>query len=288
MSSGNISEIKEIVNPIRSEWIKKLRAKFGLLPNFIIIGIQKGGTTSLYQYLSHHPYISASACKEIHYFSNHYNKGIDWYRSFFPTVFYKFFLQIFAGKSILTGEASPSYLFRPHAAKRIYELLPHCKLVILLRNPVDRALSQYVQHRKSGKVLESLESVILRAKKEYPEQFQKMQEDKTYKGESCLSLLKKGIYIEQIKEWQKYFPKEQMLILKSEDLFSEPNQVYQEVLDFLDIPPYELEHYRVFNKGKYEKFNVKISPELRKELVEFFQPHNETLYDFLGKDFAWE
>ncbi len=154
MSSKNVPKVKGVVNPIQSEWRKKLREKFGLLPNFMIIGIPKGGTTSLFNYLSRHPDVAMSVRKEINYFSNNYNKGLGWYRSFFPTVFYKLFLQIFIGKSILVGEASTSYLFRPRSAERTHKLLPQCKLIMLLRNPVDRVPSQYVQNRKIGKVSE--------------------------------------------------------------------------------------------------------------------------------------
>lgn len=176
----------------------------------------------------------------------------------------------------------------PHVARRVYEQLPNCKLIILLRNPVDRAFSQYTHNIKNGKVSEGFEELVHRAKKEYPAQFKRMQEDESYEAEIPLSLLFRGIYVEQIKEWLKYFPLEKILILKSEDLFSKTHEIYQEVLSFLELPPYDLESYVTFNKGLYEKLGVEMSPEIRQELIEYFKPHNEALYEFLGRDFGWK
>ena len=101
-------------------------------PDFIIIGAQMCGTTSLYDYLAKHPNVLLSYVKEIHFFDHSYNKGLLWYRSFFP-------LRIIKGKR-MTGEASPYYIFHSHSAKRIAKTLPSVKLIVMLRNPVDRSI----------------------------------------------------------------------------------------------------------------------------------------------------
>jgi len=102
-------------------------------PSFLIIGTQKGGTTSLFHYLQKHPNVLSPEKKEIQYFSWNYRRGLLWYRSFFPK----------KKNNKIAGEASPDYLFHPYAAKRAYEYNPNFKIIVLLREPIDRALSQY-------------------------------------------------------------------------------------------------------------------------------------------------
>ena len=104
-------------------------------PDFIIIGVQKGGTTSLFNYLSQHPQISLSRVKEVHYFDVGYQFGVEWYQQFFPLEKDRH------GK--LVGEASPYYIFHPLAAQRIKQDLPSIKIIILLRNPIVRAYSNF-------------------------------------------------------------------------------------------------------------------------------------------------
>ena len=103
--------------------------------NFTIIGAQKSGTSSLYYYLEEHPNISVSIKKELHFWSLHYEKGQDWYRSHF--------LPIPEGEFWQTGEASPTYLDSPETPERMYREFPDMKLIVLLRNPVSRAISHY-------------------------------------------------------------------------------------------------------------------------------------------------
>src|SRR5262245_3882775 len=114
-----------------------------LLPNFIIIGTQKGGTSSLYRYLMQHPLIKPSFMKDVHYFDLHFAEGDNWYRARFPLSLYKYYLKQVKKQEIITGEASPYYLPHPHVPKRAAALVPQAKLIILLRNPVERAYSHY-------------------------------------------------------------------------------------------------------------------------------------------------
>ena len=105
-----------------------------MLPDFVIIGAQKSGTSSLYDFVVQHPAILPAAKKELHYFSLGYKKGEYWYRLRFP---------IRASQKLLSGEASPIYLFYPMVPGRMKKLLPDVKLIVILRNPVDRAYSHY-------------------------------------------------------------------------------------------------------------------------------------------------
>lgn len=109
-------------------------------PDFIIIGVQKGGTTSLYSYLTQHPQIAPATQKEIHYFDFNFDKSTDWYCSHFSTSS--------EGEYLLAGEASPYYIFHPQVPQRIYDLFPQVKIIALLRNPVERAISHYYYYIK--------------------------------------------------------------------------------------------------------------------------------------------
>src|SRR5229473_3108964 len=122
-----------------------------LLPDFVIIGTQRGGTTSLYNYLAEHPSIGAASIKEVHFFdTSHYKQGLAWYRAHFPPFVQKYYTQHVQKQAFITGEASPYYLFHPFAARRMANSLPHVKLIVMLRNPVDRAYSHFYHELEGG------------------------------------------------------------------------------------------------------------------------------------------
>ncbi|MDX1421029.1 MAG: sulfotransferase domain-containing protein [Rubricoccaceae bacterium] len=114
-------------------------------PHFLIIGTQKGGTTTLYDDLARHPHVLPAYEKEVHYFDHHHHRGRAWYRRHFPL------RSALDRAAALTGEASPSYLYHPLAPGRIAEALPGVKMVALLREPVGRAVSQYWHMVRAGK-----------------------------------------------------------------------------------------------------------------------------------------
>jgi hypothetical protein len=121
-----------------SDWIRdivKIHEKREKMPDFLIVGAAKAGTTSLYNYLIQHPKIDGAVRKEVHYFDRDYDKTIDYYRSCFPS--------LSQPNDHITGEATPYYLFHPYAPERIHKTMPFTKIIILLRNPIDRAYSHY-------------------------------------------------------------------------------------------------------------------------------------------------
>lgn len=242
-------------------------------PNYIIIGTQRGGTTSLYEYLCEHPLVKPAQKKETYFFTRQFRNGLKWYLSLFP-------------KDAVTGEATPYYLFHPLVAGRVGELYPEMKLIVLLRNPVERAYSHYKLEKSRDKEdlsfgealnqeqtrLEGLEELLIKnPNHRSPIHF-------------CHSYLAKGRYIEQLKRWTGFFPLKQILILKSEDLYENPLKVYEEVLKFLELPGHELKTYAQYNKTKSEE----IHPQLREALVEYFKPFNKELYQFIGRDYQWQ
>jgi hypothetical protein len=252
------------------------------LPDFVIIGAQKCGTTFLYQLLVQHPHVKPAFAKEVHYFDLEYRKGDNWYRSHFP-------LQMRNSREYITGEASPYYLFHPHAPRRASAVVPNAKLIVLLRNPVDRAYSHY-QHqvkRVKGEARETLtfEEAIEVEKRTLPGEVRKMIQDEYYESLShrTRSYLSRGIYIDQLLVWSSFFQRKQMLILKSEDLFNGTTNALESMMDFLEIPHWAPETYSIPNKREY----TGVSHLIRQRLDKYYKPHNQRLYEYLGVDLGW-
>src|SRR6188508_1226206 len=122
-------------------------------PTFMIIGTQKGGTTSLHRYLDKHPDVTMALKKEVHFFDSFYFKGSDWYLAHFPL----------RSEAAQTGEASPTYIFHPEAPRRVYDAFPQVKLIALLRNPVDRAYSHHQMESGGGMIRSRLKRQLPRS-----------------------------------------------------------------------------------------------------------------------------
>jgi len=258
-----------------------------ILPDFIILGAEKGGTSSLYRYLIQHPFINSSVTKEINYFNKYYDRGLNWYRVCFPFKFHKFFAKNLQKKNFLTGEASVRYFDHPHAPERIKQLIPNVKFIILLRNPIDRAYSQHSMVVRGGNEKLTFEQAIEDEKDLTSEEYEKMLKDKNYYSDTYFrhAYLNRGIYVDKLKRWMDVFPKEQFLIMHSKDFFANPSKIYQKTLDFLNMPQFDLKNYDV--KGRVNE-NPKMDSKLRNQLIEYFKPHNERLYEFLGRNFDWD
>jgi hypothetical protein len=247
------------------------------LPDFLIIGAQKAGTTALYAYLRRHPAITGPSWKEVSYFDRHYDRGEPWYRGNFPNRV--------RARGKLVGEASPSYVFHPLGPERVRRLVPDVRLIALVRNPVDRALSQYHHEVALGREPLSFEDALdaederLRGEEERlltdPRYFSRAWWSHTYKS--------RGRYAEQLERWLAVFPREQLLILPSEDLGADPEQTHALVLDFLAAAPHRLESYPRVYEREYDAMNA----ETRERLAAEFEASNRRLYELLGRDLGW-
>jgi lipopolysaccharide transport system ATP-binding protein len=260
---------------IRNELVQRIEnADSRQPPDFIIIGTQKGGTTSLHRSLSRHPDVGQSLMGEDHFFSWQYDQGLDWrrYLARFPL----------RGEVASVGVSSPSYLFHPRTPERVRLALPQVKLIALLRNPVDRAYSQHQMNFRKGIEPLSFEEAIAAE----PERLHARSDwsDAGWRASSHVSYLTRGLYAEQLQRWFDHFPREQMLIIKSETFFAQPDDVFAHALRFLDLPAWQPDKFKVSNPGAYEQ----MQPETRARLMEYFSPHNQRLYALLGDDFAWE
>jgi hypothetical protein len=254
--------------------IRQLTAPFRRLPDFIIIGTMKGGTSSLYSYMVQHPSIKPSRVKELHYFNRYYHeRSLAWYRSFFP---------LRVGSNWITGEATPAYLYYPGTAQRIHALLPRVRLIVLLRNPTDRAISHYFHMQRQGRedlpVMEALEKEENRLENE----LLKMKADERYFSTDFgwFSYKSRGKYAQQLKRYRDLFDPSQMLIIKSDDFFTQPNQVLQQAFSFLGLDPgFHCPNLTPSNVGSY---NVRISPEVYRYLNNYFADDNAELRELTG------
>jgi hypothetical protein len=260
-----------------------------LMPDFLVLGGQKCGTTSLYQYLISHPFIISAMKKQMHFFDNHYEKGVSWYRAHFPSYFYKHYFKYINKRDFITGEATPYYIFHPLAARRAAKFVPNAKFILVIRNPVERAYSHYHHEIRKGTEKLSFQEAIAKEPERLAGEKEKMLNDEYYYSFNYqrYSYLSRGLYAEQLAEWFKYFPKEQFFIVKSEDMRHNTIDIVKQIFDFLDLPKFSefnLEKDQYYNVGKYDKMDTK----MREQLVEYFKPHNEQLYKLLDRDFNWQ
>ena len=258
-------------------------ARLRVLPDFLIIGAQRCGTTSLYRYLAGHPGVAAPVLgKGAHYFDTNFEKGEAWYRAHFPTRVYK---DVVRRSSLITGEGSPYYIFHPHAPRRIAELLPDVKVVAMLRDPVARAYSHYWHEVARGFEALAFEEAIEQEPARVDAELERMLEDPSYKSwnHQHYSYLSRGLYADQLERWYAVFPRERMLILSSERFFADTDREYRRVLEFLGLPPTSLVRYDAFNPREYSGMSV----ETERRLTEYFASPNQRLYELLGVDLGW-
>jgi hypothetical protein len=256
-----------------------------LLPDFIIIGAQRGGTTSLYSYLVQHPHIAPAATKETQFFSVQFTRGMAWYRAHFASSLYRSYTRQAHKHDLITGEASPYYIFHPQVSARIAERLPQVKLIALLRNPVDRAYSHYWHVVQLGHEPLSFEEAVRHEPIRLEGERERLLQDARYHSVAYrrYSYLARGIYVDQLETWTHVFPREQILILCSEELYADPATGLGQTLAFLGLPGHEITEYRRHNHADYSPMN----PATRTWLIDYFQPYNERLYEYLGKRFPW-
>jgi hypothetical protein len=255
------------------------------LPDFLVIGAQKSGTTALYAYLRWHPAITGPPWKEVSFFDRHYRRGARWYRGHFPSRPRTWLSSRRNGARTIVGEASPSYLFHPLGPQRVRETVPDARLIALLRDPVDRAYSHYQHEVALGREPLAFEEALDREQERTRGEEERMLRDPAYFSHAWWNhtYLARGRYAEQLERWLAVFPREQLLVLPSEELSERTRETYARVLDFLGARRHELDTFpRVFER-KY----APMAPGARRRLVEYYREPNGRLFELLGRDLGW-
>jgi hypothetical protein len=249
-------------------------------PDFLIIGAQKAGTSSLYAHLIKHPTVRSPGKKECHFFDRWYHRGERWYLAQFPT-------HAVPGRApFQTGEATPEYLYHPLAPERAHRLMPDVRLIVLLRDPVARAYSSYQHQRANGREDLSFADAIRAEPQRLQAEAERKARDPSYRGLGQLyySYLARGRYLEQIRRWLEFYPRTQILIQQAEPFFQNPAAVVNSVTRFLGIADLSLPSYPPKNTREY----TTMDPHIRAKLYEYFGPFNEELFDFLGHPYDWQ
>lgn len=272
---------------------RKLNAKQRCVPDFLVAGTQKGGTTSMFNYLIQHPQIIPPLRKAPQYYSVSWNKPLSFYKAHFPLESKRQRLQANLGKRLITGEGTPNYIYVVNCIEKIKALNPKLKIVFLLRNPSERAISDhnYGLKRNAQNALEKplekriVDEISYLNNLDLSTFFHKDSIVDVVKDNAAL--LAPGLYFFQLKEWFRLFSKEQLLILKSEDFFENPKRSFDAVTDFLKIESHELEVFDKFNAGTGGA-KAKHSGEIESQLNSFFAEHNTKLYELIARDMAWD
>jgi hypothetical protein len=260
-------------------------AHWRALPHYLVIGVKRGGTTSLQQYLTAHPdVLEPKAAKASHYFDANFDKGWSWYVGHFPLQRWMDG-QRAAGRPVVVGEASPYYCFHPLALDRIAARLPDVRLILVLRDPVERAWSHFAYETARGNedlsFADALDAEPGRlAGAEDRIRRGEVADDKEWRLHSYLA---RGHYAEQLEAVRARFDVEQLHVVVSEELFAEPLRVMNGVFGFLGVGPVD--------GGRFEAANANpksaLDPDMRERLAAYYAPHNERLYELIGRRLPW-
>ncbi|XP_046893693.1 heparan sulfate (glucosamine) 3-O-sulfotransferase 3-like [Hypomesus transpacificus] len=269
------------------------------LPQAIIIGVKKGGTRALLEFLRLHPDIRALG-SEPHFFDRHYARGLNWYRSLMP--------RALEGQVVL--EKTPRYFVTSESPARVWSMSPGVKLIVVVRDPVTRAVSDYTQILSKTPRVPSFEALAFRNRTEGEESRRGQTEEargKIGEVDSHWSPIWIGLYAQHLERWLAWFPRAQIHLVSGEKLISDPAGEVGKVQDFLGLQRIITDKHFYFNKTKgfpclkkpegssqphclgrtKGRPHVQIHPQALHSLKLFYRPHNQRFYQMAGQDFGW-
>ncbi|MGD0064564.1 MAG: sulfotransferase domain-containing protein [Streptosporangiaceae bacterium] len=264
----------------------RLTHRVRMLPGFLIVGAQRCGTTSMYRTLSQHPAIlKAVLHKGIHYFDTGYDHGLPWYQGHFPLRAHAALVRRSSGEVPLTYESSPYYMFHPLAAQRISRDLPEVKLLVLVRDPVERAYSAHAHEVGRKFETEPFERALELEDQRLAGEAERIVSEPGYLSHSHQhhGYLTRGVYADQLERLDKLFGPDRVHVVDSGRFFTDPEPVYDGVLEFLGLRHHG---YPVFERHNARPRSP--MPEaLRTRLSEHFIPSDERLTRWLGQPPSW-
>ena len=272
-------------------WFRLFCKPFGplcVLPDVMLIGASKCGTSSMAAHLSSHPDCLPPFFKEVRYFDSSRITSLNDYKAHFPMAWRRRAKERLSGRRVCVGDFSPTYFDSPHAPRRARELLgDNVKLILMLRNPVDRAFSQYRFQKGRGAECEAtfeqalaLEESRLRGEEE------KLRADERYFSRKWVRFgyVARGRYLRFLENWHRHFDPSRLLIVCFEDFQASPQRVFDDVCDFLGLSRCEIAR-DIHNAGRVPET---LSPATRARLLETFREPNRKLFAYLGRDFGWD
>jgi hypothetical protein len=265
-------------------------------PEFLIIGTKRGGTTSLYRYLELHPAVLPLVpssrylplqdnIKGVRFFDTSYHLGPRWYRSHFPSTVARRLAGRPLGVGPITGEATPYYLFHPRAAERAAAVVGHAKVIVLLRDPVERTHSHYAERCQNGTEPLSFEAALEAEAGRLAGERERMDREPSYASfaHQHQSYVAQSRYADSLARWKEHFPPEQLLVLCSEELYADPERELERVHAFLGLPHQRPPDLSPRNAIEREA----MSPAVRRDLESLFADDVRELERVAGRVFPW-
>ncbi|XP_063170993.1 heparan sulfate glucosamine 3-O-sulfotransferase 2 [Candoia aspera] len=254
------------------------------LPHALIVGVKKGGTRAVLEFIRGHPAVRALGT-EPHFFDRHYERGLEWYRHLMPRTL----------ESQITMEKTPSYFITKEAPQRIFNMSRSTKLIVVVRNPVTRAISDYTQTLSKRPDIPTFEGLSFRNRS-------------LGLVDVSWSAIRIGLYVLHLESWLRFFPLTQIHFVSGERLITDPAGEMARVQDFLGLKRLITEKHFFFNKtkgfpclkkagggtgprclGKSKgRPHVQIDPDVLEQLQDFYRPYNTRFYEAVGRDFRWE
>jgi hypothetical protein len=262
-----------------------LTSPLRLVPDFAIVGEAKCGTTSLYRYLLQSPAVLGADRKEPKNFID-YPDSLFYCRSHYPTRAARRMRRMRLGRRVVAGEATAEYFSHPGMAERLLRLLPRIKIVVLLRNPVDRAYSDYQMLSRLGATDLSFDEVVDRSLEWLETPALSDLVDAALRNEHFyLRFVARGLYVRTLRQWFDVLPAYRILVLRSEDLFERPADVVADVCRFLEVEPFVVRDATPRRAGSYDS---DMGNEPRRRLEDFYRPYNRELYALVNRNMNWE
>ena len=228
--------------------------------------------------------LKQAAYDELGYFDDNFHLGLNWYRSLFPTKFIRKKIES-EYKKFLTYDVTPFYIYNPLVVDRIFKFSPNAKIIAALRNPIDRAYSNYNNRMQDEGDTKTTFEEIVYSEIEKIENNENNQENNAFLVDEFYELLlARGFYAKQLEFWFKKFPRKNMLLISSEELAVNTDKTISEIFEFLEVPDQKINDLTKQNKIKYPK----MKDSTREILINFFKPHNEKLFEILGSKFDWD
>jgi hypothetical protein len=255
------------------------------MPSFLIIGAQRGGTSSLYKYLEGHPDLAASSRKETEYFSRRFTEGEAWYRAHFPW-------DLGFPRRRMAFEATPDYLFYPPTPERVSTRLPDARFVVLLRDPVARAASHFQHMTRLGYERLPFREALARERERIAADQAALERDADH---YCRDLLRfsyaaRGRYSEQLARWFAVFDPSRFLILRSEDLFADQAATLAAVVAFLGVRSWSPRRFENHSRRAGAPDGARTDRDLEAEalLGATLRDDVRALEEMLGRSMGWD
>ncbi len=264
-------------------------SRYRMLPNLLIIGAQRSGTSSLYKYLGRHPDVAPSLRKETGYFSDAYSEGLSWYLTHFPLTYRRAWHES-RELPFVTFESTPDYMLDPRAPQRASELVPEAKIIAILREPASRAYSHYQHNVRLGLEPLSFEGALESEPTRIASDLDAIRQgDSTHRAVALrrFSYLHRGLYADQLGRWFDSYPREGVMILSSRTLFDQPETTFRHILDFLGIRPWLPARFGNYSYVATAPDTAPIPERTREHLARIFHEPNQRLEALLGHQLEW-